>query len=227
VKVDAEPYRWPADGQCRPVGTALMCIDFQGDFCEPGGYLDALGYDLRSARAPLLPAALVLAAARGAGMPVVHTREGYAPDLSDCPPSRLWRSKRAGAGIGALGPIGRALVRGEPCWEIVEEMAPLPGEWVIDKPGAGAFYTTELDLVLRCKGLKHLVFMGLRGDVGVNSVMREASDRGYNCLLLSDCAGATQEANHLAAAQIVKLGGGVFGAVTTSTMFLPCLEPAA
>ena len=227
MKVDAEPYRWPLDGQWGSEGAALVCLDFQADFCKKGGYLDTLGCDLQLTAAALLPASRVLGAARAAGVPVVHTREGYWPDLSDCPPSRLWRSKSAGSGIGAAGPMGRALVRGEPGWRIVEEMAPARGEWVIDKPGTGAFHATELDLVLRCNRVTHLVLMGLTTDLCVNSTIREASDRGYECLLLSDCTGATDEANYLAALEMVKMGGGVFGAVASSAAFVKCLQGPA
>ncbi|HET9061344.1 MAG TPA: isochorismatase family cysteine hydrolase [Acidimicrobiales bacterium] len=222
-KVDAEPYAWPYDGPLEPASTALVCIDWQVDFCGPGGYVDAMGYDLALTRAGLGPTQRVLGGARKVGMSVVHTREGHLPDLSDCPANKLWRSKRAGAGIGDLGPCGRILVRGEPGWEIVPEVAPIEGEWVIDKPGKGAFYATELDLVLRCHGITHLIFTGITTDVCVHTTMREANDRGYECLLLSDCTGATDYNNYLAALEMVKMQGGVFGAVATSEALLRAL----
>jgi len=222
--VDAEPYAWPFDGGVDPRHTALVCIDWQGDFCGPGGYVDTMGYDLNLTRAGLEPTAKVLAAARAAGMHVVHTREGHQPDLSDCPANKLWRSQRIGAGIGEAGPCGRILVRGEPGWEIVPEVAPIDGEWVIDKPGKGAFYATELDLVLRNHGITHLVFTGITTDVCVHTTIREANDRGYECLLLSDCTGATDYNNYLAALQMVKMQGGLFGAVAPSTAFLEVLQ---
>jgi biuret amidohydrolase len=221
--VDAEPYAWPFDGEIDPRRTALVCIDWQGDFCGPGGYVDTMGYDLNLTRAGLEPTAKVLAAVRAAGMRVVHTREGHKPDLSDCPANKLWRSQRIGAEIGSTGPCGRILVRGEPGWEIVPEVAPIEGEWVIDKPGKGSFYATELDLILRNHGITHLVFTGITTDVCVHTTIREANDRGYECLLLSDCTGATEYNNYLAALQMIKMQGGLFGAVAPSEAFLAVL----
>jgi biuret amidohydrolase len=221
--VEADPYRWPLSGPLSVATTALVCIDWQVDFCGWGGYLDAIGYDLELTRAGLERTARVLMAARNAGMPVVHTREGHRPDLSDCPPNKLWRSRRAGAGIGDMGPRGRLLVRGEPGWQIVPELTPLDGEWVIDKPGKGAFYSTDLDLVLRSNAVAHLVVTGISADVCVHTTMREANDRGYECLLLSDCTTATDYGNYLAALEMVKLRDGIFGAVTTSETFLSAL----
>jgi nicotinamidase-related amidase len=185
-----------------------------------------MGYDLKLTRAGLEPTAVVLAAARAAGMMVVHTREGHLPDLSDCPPNKLWRSKRIGAGIGDAGPCGRILVKGEPGWEIVPEVAPIAGEAVVDKPGKGAFYATNLDLLLRVAGITHLVFTGITTDVCVHTTMREANDKGYECLLLEDCTGATDYGNYLAALQMVKMQGGVFGAVAPSSALLAALQAA-
>ena len=223
ASVVAEPYTWPYDGVIDVARTALICIDWQVDFCGPGGYVDAMGYDLNLTRAGLGPTAAVLDAVRAAGMLVVHTREGHRPDLSDCPPNKLWRSKNINAGIGDRGPQGRILVRGEPGWEIVPEVAPIEGEVIIDKPGKGAFYATDLDLVLRTHGITHLVFTGITTDVCVHTTMREGNDRGYECLLLEDCTGATDYDNYLAALQMVKMQGGVFGAVATSEAFTKAL----
>lgn len=221
--VEADPYRWPHDGIIDPAHTALVCIDWQADFCAPGGYVDTMGYDLELTRVGLEPTAKTLAAVRAAGWTVVHTREGHRPDLSDCPPNKLWRSKRMGAGIGDAGPCGRILVRGQPGWEIVDEVAPVEGELVIDKPGKGAFYSTDLDLLLTTRRITHLVFTGITTDVCVHTTMRDANDRGYECLLLSDCTGATDYGNYEAALKMITMQGGVFGAVASSAALLEAI----
>ena len=214
--IAADPYPWPYDGTVAAGRTALICIDWQVDFCGRGGYVDRMGYDIELLRAGLPGAAQMLAHARSIGMLVIHTREGHAPDLSDLPTNKRWRSAQIGAEIGGPGPQGRILVRGEPGWEIVDEVAPLPGEVLIDKPGKGAFYATPLDLVLRTKGITHIVLTGITTDVCVHTTMREANDRGYECVILSDCTGATDPGNHAAALHMVTMQGGVFGCVADS-----------
>ena len=223
--VEADPYLWPYDGSLDLVRTALVLIDWQHDFCGKGGYVDQMGYDLSLTRRGIEPTRAVLEACRAIpGFPIIHTREGHKADLSDCPPNKLWRSKRIGAGIGDMGPAGRILIRGERGWEIIEELAPVPGELIIDKATKGAFTATDLDLSLRNKGITHLVFTGITTDVCVHTTMREANDRGYECLLLEDCTGATDQGNYEAAIKMIKMQGGVFGAVSDSKKFLAAIN---
>jgi len=210
--VTAQPYTYSFD----PRHTALLVIDMQRDFIERGGFGEALGNDVSRLGAIVPTVVALMDWCRTHDVRVIHTREGHRPDLSDLPANKRWRSRRIGAGIGDAGPCGRILVRGEPGWEIIPELAPLAGEIVIDKPGKGSFCATDLELILRTRGINNLVLTGITTDVCVHTTMREGNDRGFECLLVEDATGATNRANHFAALQMVKMQGGVFGAVSKS-----------
>jgi nicotinamidase-related amidase len=223
--VPAEPYAWPYRGDLRPENTALVVIDMQTDFCGEGGYIHLLGYDISNSRACIAPIKRVLDVARAKGFTIFHTREGHRPDLSDLPANKRWRSRqsKSGIGIGDAGPCGRVLVRGEKGWDIIPELYPQPGEPIIDKPGKGTFCATDFEMLLRMRGIENIVLTGITTDVCVHTTMREANDRGFECLILGDCCAATDRGNHDAALKMVTMQNGVFGAVSTSAAFIESL----
>jgi nicotinamidase-related amidase len=196
--------------------TALIVIDMQRDFCAPGGYAAQAGLDVARLAGPIQAIQTLLGVARGQGWLVVHTREGHRPDLSDCPPAKLARSQAAGAAIGSRGPLGRLLVRGEMGHDFIDELQPQPGEPVIDKPGYGAFHQTDLAQVLGNRGITTLVLCGVTTEVCVHSTLREAVDRGYQCLTVGDACAASNPALQAPALAMIDVEGGIFGRVVTA-----------
>jgi nicotinamidase-related amidase len=217
--IDAEPVPVSID----TASTALLLIDMQRDFLEPGGFGAALGNDVSHLQAAVAPCRAVLAAVRLVGMPVIHTREGHRPDLSDAPPLKILRGDPKDR-IGAPGPMGRILIRGEPGHDIIPELYPLPGEPVIDKPGKGAFYQTDLELVLRNRQIDTLLVGGVTTEVCVNTTVREANDRGFRCVMLADCCASYFPEFHAAGLAMIKAQGGIFGSVTASKELLRALD---
>src|SRR5262247_1546540 len=216
--IEAEPTPQSIDLE----KTALLIIDMQRDFLEPGGFGAALGNDVTRLQAAVAPCRAVLAAARKAGLLVIHTREGHRPDLSDAPRLKVERGDPA-LRIGAPGPMGRILVRGEPGHDIIAELYPAAGEPVIDKPGKGAFYQTDLDLMLRNRGIETLLVGGVTTEVCVTTTVREANDRGFRCVVLADCCASYFPAFHAAGLAMIKAQGGIFGSVATSQAVLEAL----
>ena len=215
LAVDADPYPLsiPLDR------TALLLIDMQRDFLEPGGFGAALGNDVSLLGAAIEPCRRILAWARETGVPVIHTREGHRPDLSDAPPAKVARGVPS-LRIGDPGPMGRILIRGEPGHDLVESLAPRAGEVVIDKPGKGAFYQTDLDLILRNRRIEYLLVGGVTTEVCVNTSVREANDRGFKCLVLSDCCASYFPEFHEMGLRMIAAQGGIFGWVAPSAHVL-------
>lgn len=216
--IEAEPYPLPFE----LASTALLLIDMQRDFLEPGGFGEMLGNDVSLLRRTIEPSAAVLKAARSVGLTVIHTREGHRPDLADAPPSKLARGKLA-TGIGDDGPMGRILVRGEIGHGIIPELAPKDDEPVIDKPGKGAFYETDLHLILQNQGIETLIVCGVTTEVCVHTTVREANDRGYECVVLEDCVGSYFPEFQRVALEMIKAQGGIFGWVTDSKSTIAAL----
>jgi nicotinamidase-related amidase len=218
VSVEAEPYVY----EFHPAHTALLIIDMQRDFLEPGGFGEMLGNDVSRLRRTIEPNQKLLTAWRTAGLQVIHTREGHRPDLSDLPPSKRRRG-RSKISIGDPGPMGRILVRGEPGHDIIPELYPLVSETVVDKPGKGAFSGTDLRAILQNRGIQQLVVTGVTTEVCVNTTVREANDRGYECLVLEDCVGSYFPEFQDMGLKMIKAQGGIFGWVSDSARLLAAL----
>lgn len=218
LSIDAEPYTF----ELQPAKTALLIIDMQRDFLEPGGFGEMLGNDVSQLRRAIEPNKKLLEAWRAAGLKVLHTREGHRPDLSDLPPAKKVRGKGTKT-IGDTGPMGRILVRGEPGQDIIPELYPLPGEPVIDKPGKGAFFATDLHAILQNLGITQLVVTGVTTEVCVNTTVREANDRGYECLVPEDCVGSYFPIFQEMGLKMIKAQGGIFGWVSDSSKIIAAL----
>ncbi len=219
LSVTAEPYAFTFD----PERTALIVIDMQRDFVEPGGFGETLGNDVSLLQAVISPLQQALAATRDAGITVIHTREGHVPDLSDCPPAKLHRGAPS-MRIGDPGPRGRILVRGEYGHDIIDDLSPLPGELVIDKPGKGSFYNTPLQPVLQDAGITSLIVTGVTTEVCVHATVREANDRGYECLVLSDCTGSYFPEFQRVGLAMIAAQGAIIGWVAPSSRYLAALS---
>ncbi|MFM9885837.1 MAG: cysteine hydrolase family protein, partial [Burkholderiales bacterium] len=215
----AEPYAFEFESAT----CALVIIDMQRDFVDPGGFGEALGNDVSLLRRAIVPTQKVLAAARAGGLFVVHTREGHRPDLADLPPSKKLRGKLKN-GIGDAGPMGRILVRGEYGHDIIDELKPVAGEPVVDKPGKGGFHATDLDAMLKNRGIRQLVVCGVTTEVCVNTSVREANDRGYDCLVLEDCTGSYFPEFQKMGIAMIKAQGGIFGWVGQANDFIKALR---
>lgn len=219
LSIDAEPYAF----ELVPEKCALLIIDMQRDFLEPGGFGEMLGNDVSQLRRTIEPNQTLLAAFRKAGLAVMHTREGHRPDLSDLPPAKKVRG-HGKTTIGDLGPMGRILIRGEPGQDIISELYPIPGEPIIDKPGKGAFFATDLHAILQNRGITQLVVTGVTTEVCVNTTVREANDRGFECLVPEDCVGSYFPIFQEMGLKMIKAQGGIFGWVTSSPKIIAAIS---
>lgn len=218
--IEAKPYEF----SLKPGSAALLIIDMQRDFLEPGGFGEMLGNDVSQLRRTIAPNRRLLTAWREAGGMVIHTREGHRPDLTDLPPAKKIRGRSA-TSIGDPGPMGRILVRGEPGHDIIPELYPAAGEAVIDKPGKGAFFATDLHAILQNRGITQLVVTGVTTEVCVNTTVREANDRGYDCLVVTDCCGSYFPEFHEMGLKMIAAQGGIFGWITPSEVIISAITP--
>ena len=222
--VTGDPYDFPITGVLDPQRTALLVIDMQRDFCDPSGYMHSRGDDVGAARAIVPRILAVMEMARRAGMLVIYTREGHRANLTDLPDNKRLKTARAGAQIGAKGPLGRLLIRGEMGWDFIDEMQPTEDDVVIDKVGTGAFHATELHDVLRNRRIENVVLTGVTTGVCVSSTAREATDRGYSVLVLEDCCAEPDPVNHAMAIQLLKIEDGYLATISSAELFISALQ---
>lgn len=225
MRVSAQPYDFPVGASFEPRRTALVIIDMQRDFCDPHGYVHARGDDISATRAIIPAICRVRDVAERAGMMVIYTREGHRPNLADLPLTKRRRTARAGAEIGSAGPLGRLLIRGEPGWNFVDELQPRPQDTVVDKPGTGAFRSTDLHHVLTSNGVDSVVLVGVTTAVCVSSTAREATDLGYGVLVLGDCCAEPDPENHRMALKLLQIEGGYLATVATADDFVIAVSP--
>ncbi|MDQ0509660.1 cysteine hydrolase family protein [Ancylobacter amanitiformis] len=216
----------PAPLAFHPARAALVIIDMQRDFLEPGGFGETLGNDVSLLQAAVGPCKAALTAARAAGLLIIHTREGHRPDMADAPPAKVERGAPT-ARIGCAGPMGRILIRGEPGHDIIAELYPAPGEVVLDKPGKGAFYQTDLEIILKNRGIDTLLVAGVTTEVCVHTTIREGNDRGYRCVALADCCASYFPEFHRIGLEMIKAQGGIFGWVSGSSALTAALANKA